>query len=257
MRRACALLIALGVVTACTDDDGAVRPFELSPATSLVTVVTTSLPAETTTSAAEPAPTSAPATTTSTTRAAQPREPKTTTTVAAPTSVPPAGGDGSPTNPYDIDEAPACTPETGGSFATGMLDGVLFLFFCESGGWSAVEPFVPETTAADAEQTLRTYFLTAGARDYEAAWAMLTPGYQDDYGSFERFVGFWDRVELVGLDSATLVGATGGTTTIEADVWFTTSDGGRSDELVEVDVTTDASGGFLVAGYRFLSATPS
>lgn len=113
---------------------------------------------------------------------------------------------------------------------------------CSQGGQDMV------TSAPDPVNILTDYLLAAGARDYSAAWSMLTAGYQNKYGSYDKFTLFWNGIDVVGINSATVV-TNGSTATITADVWFKRTDGTTSSEIVEVDITGDQ-----VSDYRFIRA---
>lgn len=120
---------------------------------------------------------------------------------------------------------------------------------CGPDGLEVVGPapeFVDDEPEGDPVGVLTGYFLAAGARDYREAWSMLSAGYQDAYGSYDRFVDFWDGIDTVGIDSTTFTDS-GATSTVTADVWFRRLDGSVSAETIEVDVN-----GYKIADYRFI-----
>jgi hypothetical protein len=88
---------------------------------------------------------------------------------------------------------------------------------------------------------LRDYFAQApGGTD--AAWAMLTPGYQDQVtrGSYD---GFWRTISSVSVSNVTDAG--GGA--VEATLAYTKTDGGTSTERHRLELVR-SGGGFLIDG---------
>ncbi len=112
----------------------------------------------------------------------------------------------------------------------------------------AAAPAATQVTAAAAEQLLRDYLLAAGARDYPAAWAMLSSGYQADYGGYDRFTSFWNGISLVGITGMTTT-PSDSSAHIAANLWFDVIGGGRSDEYVEIEVGL-VGGDLLITGYH-------
>lgn len=103
----------------------------------------------------------------------------------------------------------------------------------------------------EAEDALLTYFLTAGAGDHEAAWDLLSPGYQAEYGSFTDFVDFWETVETVGpseLD-VTVLDRGPDSLVFVADVFFSLQSDVRSDETITVTFVRAESGTLLIDDY--------
>jgi pimeloyl-ACP methyl ester carboxylesterase len=113
---------------------------------------------------------------------------------------------------------------------------------CWQGGQDVV------SSAPDPVEIFTDYLLAAGDRNYSAAWSMLTAGYQNKYGSYDRFTSFWNGIDVVGINSTSVV-TNGSTATITADLWFRRTDGTTSSEIVEVDIT-----GNQISDYRFIRA---
>ena len=68
----------------------------------------------------------------------------------------------------------------------------------------AALPPVAASTSVSRDQAadfIIDYFRTAGARQYPEAWARLSARYQQEYGDYDAFVSFWDRVRVVGPSS--------------------------------------------------------
>lgn len=102
-----------------------------------------------------------------------------------------------------------------------------------------------------AEQLFVDYLLAAGARDYEAAWNMLTPWYQSDYGGFDRFVDFWSGISLVGVDTIEpILGE--GETHLEVQLWYQDLSGDRQRERVQVTVIDLDGLGPSISDYHFI-----
>jgi hypothetical protein len=95
------------------------------------------------------------------------------------------------------------------------------------------------------------YFRTAGARQYPEAWALLSTRYQQDYGDYDAFVSFWDRVEVVGPSSldATEVAHAANAIRISAPVVFDLFSGEHSEETITVTVVRDEDGKLLLDEY--------
>ena len=104
-----------------------------------------------------------------------------------------------------------------------------------------------------AVEALTDYFLAAGARNYQEAWASLSESYQREYGSYEAFTAFWERVDVVGINSTDveIAQSPNSTFTVTADLYFRLRDGTTSSEIVEVDVlaSTDRT---EITDYRFI-----
>lgn len=103
----------------------------------------------------------------------------------------------------------------------------------------------------DPTELLTRYFLAAGARRYSEAWDLLTPRYQAKYGGFDRFVAFWDTVDIVGLDGADILDGPPDPVVVRADVWFKLRSGAATDEVVDVTLVDDAQ---RIDDYRVVSA---
>jgi hypothetical protein len=117
-----------------------------------------------------------------------------------------------------------------------------------------LQPEVSGPTATDAAQVLRSYFLTAGARNYSDAWAMLTDRYKAKYTSFSKFQSFWDSIQYAGIDGTSAIGAVeSGGVAIAADVWYTPRSKPRSNEAVRIEVIRSASGALMIDDYTFIS----
>lgn len=109
-------------------------------------------------------------------------------------------------------------------------------------------------TASQATSVLRTYFLTAGARNYDGAWNMCTPKYQEKYASYENFDKFWNSVALVGIDATEDGGVTAsGSRILFADVWFDGVSGRRSSERIRIEVIRQGDL-LMIDDYRFLNS---
>jgi hypothetical protein len=107
-------------------------------------------------------------------------------------------------------------------------------------------------TSAQASALLRKYFLTAGARKYGQAWAMCTERYQAKYVSYEKFVSFWDRIAVVGIDGTSFDGETqSGGAVLLADVWFEGTNGKRSNEAIRIEVVGEGDS-LWIDDYTFL-----
>jgi hypothetical protein len=126
----------------------------------------------------------------------------------------------------------------------------------KGGEWtSEVTNFSGGPTLAEATQTLTSYFLAAGAHQYQQAWDMLGGAYQDKYGGFEKFKVFWGGIRTAGIEGTSVVGRSlRNGTTIRADVWFDLPNGNRSLETVGVDVERSVMGVGQIGDYRFIDA---
>lgn len=103
-------------------------------------------------------------------------------------------------------------------------------------------PAAGSVTVAAAERLLRDYLLAAGAREYTKAWGLLSAGYQADYGGFDSFTRFWDRIAVVGIDRMSTT-INGGTATMTADLWFDVIGSGRQTD--RATITMGVVGGQL------------
>ncbi len=102
-----------------------------------------------------------------------------------------------------------------------------------------------------AAEFFRGYLLAAGARQYDIAWAMLSPAYQTKYRSFERFSAFWNTVEVTGFEPSQIAAVSADSITMTVNIWFDMVQGGRQHEIVEVDVAV-MEGRKLITDYRWL-----
>ncbi len=95
------------------------------------------------------------------------------------------------------------------------------------------------------------YFRTAGARQYPEAWDLLSARYQEEYGDYDAFVSFWNRVRVVGPSSldATEVTQAANSISISAPIFFDLVSGEHSEETVTVTVVRDGDGQLLLDEY--------
>lgn len=87
-----------------------------------------------------------------------------------------------------------------------------------------------------AKAAFNEYLLAVGARDYQRAWDMLEPGYQERYGGYDTFTAFWDTVDSVGIER--LDASWGfGFTNLDGTLWFQLKNGVRQTEDVYVSMS--------------------
>ena len=100
---------------------------------------------------------------------------------------------------------------------------------------------------------MNDYLADAAARRYDAAWARLTPRYQEKYLGYDNFVRFWESVDGAGVREATDIGSTATTRTLSVRVWFGRRDDGTiSNEVVDVDLITGPGGAVMIDDYRYV-----
>ena len=103
-----------------------------------------------------------------------------------------------------------------------------------------------------AEGFLRNYYATVTARQYQQAWALLTPEFQASTGGYRSYTTFWDTVDAAEVRRVQVQPApNGGTWPIVAVLSMRyTVDGRVVDENDELTVQRDATGAPRIAAYR-------
>ena len=102
----------------------------------------------------------------------------------------------------------------------------------------------PAAATADGMENFVETYLATVTSDPQAAWEMLTPGFQDQSGGFGRYQGFWATIATADLISAQ---ADPGTGEITYTVEYVRADGSKTrDEVTLVLEGTD--GAFRIAG---------
>jgi hypothetical protein len=146
-----------------------------------------------------------------------------------------------------IADEPTCC-YTGRAVTVYRWDGVEFIpTTSDQGGSPTTDDRFSE---ADAVETVRAYLLAAGARDYERAWAMLDSGYQAQNRSFERFVRFWNTVDIVGFNIDPVARRVApGRFEMSTELWFDVFTGEDAAEYVEIEIAA-VDGRLLITAYR-------
>lgn len=112
---------------------------------------------------------------------------------------------------------------------------------------SDVDPNLsPEDSAQieAAKQSFNDFLLAVGARDYERAWAMLTPSCQEQLGDFEGFTGYWDGFEKFGIDNIHAYkryepSNPNAVTGLDVQMWYELDDGSRETGAIGATLTDD------------------
>jgi serine/threonine protein kinase len=102
------------------------------------------------------------------------------------------------------------------------------------------------------------YYDTVAGRDYEEAWALLTPSFQDEIGGFDAYVEFWDGVDAVELRRVEVEEADEdeGPVVLHLEMRYEIDDE-VTEELDEVTLVTTTDGSFLIDTYRVIDARSS
>jgi hypothetical protein len=88
-------------------------------------------------------------------------------------------------------------------------------------------------------------YLATVTRDPEAAFAMLTPGFQEASGGIEGYRGFWDTIRSARVVSFN--GTDPEALTVAYTVDYTREDGSRARDDVNLQLTY-RDGDYLIAG---------
>ena len=87
-------------------------------------------------------------------------------------------------------------------------------------------------------------YLATVTSDPEAAWALLTPGFQAQSGSFEEYEGFWSGIRSADLLSAQ---ADPESKQISYEVEYVRTDGSKTRDSVTLQLE-GTDGAYLIAG---------
>ena len=117
-------------------------------------------------------------------------------------------------------------------------------------GGSTGDSASASTTPASSEATdegitsfIESYLATA-PKDPEAAFAQLTPGFQDQSGGLDGYSGFWDTIATATPSN---IEPDADNLTVSYDVAYVRDDGGRNSDSVSLDLDF-RDGKYLIAG---------
>ena len=103
-------------------------------------------------------------------------------------------------------------------------------------------PSESETESAGGGAQFVEDYYAALPGDTEAAWSRLSPGFQDQVGSYDDYAGFWATIDDVTVDKA----AEGDDGSVDVTLTYTT-DGSSQSEVRRIELEPDGSG-FLISG---------
>jgi serine/threonine protein kinase len=95
----------------------------------------------------------------------------------------------------------------------------------DSGGSGTSSGSDPSGASPDAEQFVGDYY-AALPEDTRSGWSSLTPGFQDEIGSYGDYQGFWRTISSVEVTDT----RSAGDNAVDVDLTYTKSDGSSEDE---------------------------
>lgn len=119
----------------------------------------------------------------------------------------------------------------------------------------AQAPGIPRTGAQEPAEFIHWYFGRAGKeRDYRNLWDnFLTASYKANVGSgiFEDYVGWWNSIELVNVNSVDVIENNGTDAWVRVNLTFRMRNGRvLSDEIYDYDLLYDAERGTWMFDYN-------
>jgi hypothetical protein len=112
------------------------------------------------------------------------------------------------------------------------------------GGASSTSP-QPDRPTADGMQTFIRDYLATVTTDPQAAFAMLTPGFQTASGGIDGYRGFWDTIRTAEVTSFSTVDP--GSLTVGYTVAYTRKDGSTAQDDVSLQLVYQ-DGDYLIDG---------
>jgi serine/threonine-protein kinase len=104
-----------------------------------------------------------------------------------------------------------------------------------------------EDAAAAPEDTVTSFYETAAAGDYDAAWALATPGFRSQLGGFQAFQQQQSTLESIEFEQAETTEESGGSAEVEISTVATHSDGVDQCEGT-LSLVSDGEAGWLIGG---------
>jgi hypothetical protein len=111
------------------------------------------------------------------------------------------------------------------------------------GGSASTTPASSEATDEGITSFIESYLATA-PKDPQAAFAQLTPEFQDQSGGLDGYSGFWDTIATATPSN---IQPDANSLTVSYDVAYVRDDGGRSNDSVSLDLDFQ-DGKYLIAG---------
>lgn len=112
----------------------------------------------------------------------------------------------------------------------------------DSGGSGSSSGGDPSGASTDAEQFVDDYY-AALPEDTRSGWSSLTPGYQDETGSYSDYRGFWRTISSVEVTDTRSAGAD----TVDVDLTYTKSDGSSEGETRRIYLEPSGND-YLISG---------